>query len=67
MDIPIQGIYKHHKGSICTVICEAEHTETGEIFVIYKEGENFWARPRESFLKKVKKDGKMINRFEKIS
>lgn len=41
------GIYRHFKGNLYTVIGIAEHTETREDLVIYrshKSGE-IWARP----------------------
>lgn len=49
------GTYKHFKGDIVTVFYVAEHTETGEEFVIYEHKDKIWARPKEMFLEEVDK------------
>jgi hypothetical protein len=53
------GLYRHFKGGIYIVTGTATHTETGEMFALYKRaGKNsvIWARPLSMFLEKV--DGK---------
>ena len=61
------GKYRHFKGNEYEVIGVAKHSETLEEFVVYKElygdGE-IWVRPKEMFLEKVDKDGKLVSRFE---
>ena len=53
------GLYRHHKGTLYTVIGTAVHTETGEQLVLYTEtmggadkGE-IWARPVSMFIDDV--------------
>ena len=64
--------YQHFKGSIMEVIAVAKHSETLEDMVIYKHGENLWARPISSFLSKEDVSKRPDNttkqkyRFEKI-
>ncbi|MDR1694327.1 MAG: DUF1653 domain-containing protein [Lactobacillaceae bacterium] len=48
--------YKHYKGSVYEVLDVAEHTETGEKFVIYFNiniPERIWARPYEMFIENI--------------
>ena len=54
-----KGLYRHFKGFNYEVIePEAVHTETGEIFVIYRSLKDnvIYARPLEMFRSEVDKD-----------
>lgn len=66
----IPGLYKHFKGKLYRVIGVAEHSETGEKLVVYialyGEG-GIWVRPIEMFTETIKHDGKVAQRFERIS
>jgi hypothetical protein len=60
------GIYKYFKGTEVRVICEALHSETKELVVVYThlEDNKNWIRPKEMFLEEVEIDGKKVPRFE---
>jgi hypothetical protein len=54
------------------VIGIAKHSETLEEMVVYKatyqeEPYNMWVRPKAMFLEKIEINGKLIERFSKIS
>ncbi len=66
------GLYKHYKGNMYEVIGIAKHSETLEEMVVYKatyqeEPNNMWVRPKAMFLEKIEINGKLIERFSKIS
>jgi hypothetical protein len=60
------GRYRHFKGGEYVVIGTATHTETGEVFVLYRsleEPARLWIRPRRLFLEPVVDDGERRPRF----
>lgn len=66
----IPGLYKHFKGKLYRVFGVAEHSETGEKLVVYialyGEG-GMWVRPIQMFTETIERDGKVVQRFERIS
>ncbi len=59
-DLPKAGqIYRHFKGNIYRIVAIAEHSETGEVLVIYRRDDETqdmtYARPLDMFLSEVDK------------
>ncbi|HEY7128802.1 MAG TPA: DUF1653 domain-containing protein [Nitrospira sp.] len=64
------GRYRHYKGNDYEVIGEARHSETQELFVVYRAlyGEGgLWIRPRAMFLESVMVDGRLQPRFRRLT
>ncbi len=63
------GKYRHFKGREYEVIDLALHSETMELYVVYKalygEGKT-WIRPASMWNETVERDGKTFRRFEYI-
>ena len=63
------GRYRHFKGGEYEVLFPATHSETGELYVVYRAlyGEKkVWIRPASMWNEKVERDGKRFLRFVKI-
>jgi hypothetical protein len=63
------GRYRHYKGSDYEVIGVAKHSETEELFVVYRAlyGEKgLWVRPLAMFVGTVVVDGVMQPRFRRL-
>lgn len=55
-ELKIGKIYKHFKGNLYRVEDVAKHSETGEVYVVYRQmyGEReLWIRPKSMFLEEV--------------
>jgi len=61
------GIYRHYKGREYQIYELAKHSETEEIFVVYRclYGDyDLWIRPLGMFLETVEVDGRTQPRFQ---
>jgi hypothetical protein len=60
------GRYRHFKGQDYLVMGTATHTETGEVFVLYRavgDPDRWWLRPRSQFVDQVVHQGTARPRF----
>lgn len=68
-----KGVYEHYKGNRYEVVGTATHTETREVFAVYKalykgnfpEG-MLWVRPLAMFQENVSIGGRLLPRFRKL-
>ena len=68
MNILEKGIYRHYKGNLYELTGIARHSETEELFAVYKalyqqDGENLWIRPLSMFSEMVLVNGIQEPRF----
>ena len=64
------GLYRHYKGGEYTVMGVAQHSETGEVLVVYRPeyGERgLWVRPLSMFQESVETPDGVFPRFSFIS
>ena len=55
-ELEIGAVYKHFKGNLYLVEDVAKHSETGEIYVVYRQmygDKSLWIRPLDMFLEEV--------------
>ena len=60
------GRYRHYKGNEYTVFGVAQHSETQEELVVYRQeygDHDLWVRPKQMVLETVTVDGKAVPRF----
>jgi len=57
--------YRHYKGGIYDVICEARLESDPAVIMIVYQGEDgsIWTRPREIFFERVQHEGSTVQRF----
>ena len=69
METVATGRYRHYKGNEYTVIGVAQHSETMEELVVYRQeyGDfGLWVRPKQMFAETVTVNGQAIPRFQWI-
>ena len=61
--------YRHYKGGIYEVVCEAQlESDPGVAMIVYKsEDGSIWTRPREVFFELVEYEGNTVPRFAPIN
>jgi hypothetical protein len=61
--------YRHYKGGIYEIVCEAKlESDPTVIMMIYKsENGMIWARPKQIFFESVQYEGEVVPRFAPIS
>jgi len=61
-------LYRHYKGGVYELVIIANHSETQEKMVVYKNVDNgkVWVRPFEMFFEKVLVGGTEVPRFEQM-
>jgi hypothetical protein len=62
------GLYRHYKGGLYAVLAVARHSETEEVFVIYRayQGGQLWIRPLSMFSEQVLINDRWVPRFEHV-
>jgi hypothetical protein len=62
-------LFKHYKGNIYEVICEAHLESNEQKMVVYRRNNSneTWVRPYEEFYGKIEMKGKQIPRFVEIT
>lgn len=61
--------FRHYKGGLYEYICEARHSETGELYVVYRPLYNdsgVWIRPKTMFMEEIEINGVKTQRFTEI-
>jgi hypothetical protein len=61
--------YRHYKGGIYEIVCEAKlESDPSVIMMVYKsEDGSVWTRPRNVFFEFVQHEGKTVPRFARIN
>lgn len=61
--------YRHYKGGIYEVVCEARLESDPEvIMIVYKSADgSIWTRPSSIFFEQVEHEGKSVERFALIN
>jgi len=61
--------YRHYKGGIYEIICEAQlESDPGIVMMVYRSEEGLiWTRPRDVFFESVEYEGNTVPRFSPIN
>lgn len=61
-------LYRHYKGGIYELVCEAKlESDPSVIMMVYRsEDGSVWTRPRSVFIELVEHEGKDVQRFAPI-
>ncbi len=60
--------YRHYKGGIYEIVCEARlESDPKVIMIVYKSEDGLiWTRPSDAFFDRVQHEGKTVPRFAPI-
>jgi len=60
--------YRHYKGGIYEIVCEAKlESDPAIIMMVYKNEEGtIWTRPKDAFFELVRHEGRTVPRFAPI-
>ncbi len=59
--------YKHYKGGIYELVCEATMEADRTPIIVYRASDgSIWCRPKAVFFEPVEVDGVQVQRFEEI-
>lgn len=60
--------YRHFKGGIYEIVCEAIDSETKGELIVYKslKDEEIWVRPKKMFFETIELGGETVPRFKKL-
>ncbi|MFZ6645350.1 DUF1653 domain-containing protein [Undibacterium sp. TJN25] len=65
--VPAQR-YRHYKGGIYELVCEATQESDLSPVIVYKAlNGSVWTRPKSVFFEMLEVDGRMVQRFTPIS
>lgn len=61
--------YRHYKGGIYEIVCEAKlESDSSVIMIVYKSEEgSIWTRPKDVFFELVECEGNTVQRFTPIN
>jgi hypothetical protein len=61
--------YKHFKGGLYEIVCEAIDSETQDDLIVYKSLKDgkVWVRLKSMFFETVTLNGEIVPRFEKLN
>ena len=61
--------YRHYKGGIYEIVCEARlESDPNIIMIVYKSADgSIWTRPRDIFFGLVQHEGNTVQRFAPIN
>ena len=60
--------YRHYKGGIYEIVCEAKLEADPEVIMIVYQSEEglIWTRPKAAFFEQVQLEGRMVPRFSPL-
>jgi hypothetical protein len=61
--------YRHYKGGIYEIVCEAKlEADPSVIMIVYRSSDgSIWTRPRNVFFESVQHEGNTVQRFAPIN